>query len=202
MYKSRWPVGPERGFTLLELIIAITLLSLIVLIITGALRLGYRSIEAGERRIDAVERYRSSLTIISAQIQSATPLTLQQNGVKQFYFEGSRDAMKFTTNYSIWSGQKGYVIVAYRVKTDDRGMQNLYAGESKVGAANPAETMLLQGFNGIFFEYFHKGKTDETGTWDQQWTDDTDTPHKVRLRLVSGMKEITLIIPMRAQGML
>ena len=72
------------GFTLLELIISITLVAIIVLIISVAANLGYRSFNSGEKKMNAVERLRSSLTIIDAQIQSGVPLTLEDGGVKQY----------------------------------------------------------------------------------------------------------------------
>ncbi|MGD9579336.1 MAG: type II secretion system protein J, partial [Syntrophorhabdus sp.] len=65
------------GFTLLELIISITLVAIIVLIVAGAANLGYRSFNSGERKLNAVERLRASLIIIDAQIQSGVPLTLE-----------------------------------------------------------------------------------------------------------------------------
>jgi len=64
---------PKRnaGFTLLELIISITLLAIIVLIVAGAASLGYRSFSTGEKKLNAIERLRASLIIIDAQIQVA-----------------------------------------------------------------------------------------------------------------------------------
>ena len=117
----------NSGFTLLELIISITLVAIIVLIVAGAASLGYRSFSSGEKKLNEIERLRASLIIIDAQIQSGVPLTLEDGGVKQYYFVGEKDSLKFSTNHSIWGGQKGYVIVSYRVETDDQGKQRLIA---------------------------------------------------------------------------
>jgi len=43
----------ERGFTLLELIISIALIALITILTAGAMRLGIRSVERGETRIES-----------------------------------------------------------------------------------------------------------------------------------------------------
>jgi prepilin-type N-terminal cleavage/methylation domain-containing protein len=191
----------DRGFTLLELVISITLLATIVTIATGALRLGYRSISSGEKKMESIERFRASLYIINAQILSGVPLSFNREGIKQVYFAGSQDFMRLATNYSIWGGQRGYVIVEYRVAVENNGTKSLYASENLIGTERPRETKLLQGFDGIYFEYFVQDKTEELGgRWIVQWSDTTKVPEKIRLRLIQGRKEISMIIPMRAQG--
>jgi prepilin-type N-terminal cleavage/methylation domain-containing protein len=192
----------DKGFTLLELLISITLLATIVTIATGALRLGYRSISSGEKRMESMERFRSSLYIINAQILSGAPLSFVQQGVKKVYFAGSSDFLRLATNYSIWGGQRGYVIVEYRIALENDGRKSLYASESMIGTEKQRETKLLQGLDGIYFEYFLTDKTQEQGgEWVEQWSDTTKVPEKLRLNLIQGRKEISMIIPMRAQGL-
>jgi general secretion pathway protein J len=188
------------GFTLLELIISITLVAIIVLIISVAANLGYRSFNAGEKKMNAVERLRSSLTIIDAQIQSGVPLTLEEGGVKQYYFAGEQDSLKFSTNYSIWGGQRGYVIVNYRVDTDDRGKRTLFASEYKVGMENQKETKLLEGFDEITFDYYQQDATEEEGEWITQWVDEEMMPTRIRINLVRGSNSLSYIMPVRVGG--
>lgn len=188
------------GFTLLELIISITLVAIIVLIISVAANLGYRSFNSGEKKMNAVERLRSSLTIIDAQIQSGVPLTLEEGGVKQYYFAGEQDSLKFSTNYSIWGGQRGYVIVNYRVDTDDRGKRTLFASEYKVGMENQKETKLLEGFDEITFDYYKQDATEEEGEWITQWVDEEMMPTRIRINLVRGSNSLSYIMPVRVGG--
>ena len=61
------------GFTLLELMISITILTMILGIILGAMRLGSRSWEVGEKRIDRVQKIRMTHDIISEDIKSILP---------------------------------------------------------------------------------------------------------------------------------
>jgi len=192
----------RAGFTLLELTISIALIGIIVLIVVGAMRLGLRSVDSGEKKIETLERMRSSLNIIDSQIQSEIPLTYDDEGVKKYYFIGNKELLQFTTNYSIWSGQKGYVIVTYRVASDNSGKQVLYASENVVGLNNSREVKLSGIFDKIYFEYFYKGPTEEEGKWVEQWTDDVNIPEKIRLHLVEGTKDLTMIILMRVKGSL
>src|SRR5512135_783924 len=141
--RSFSPMPDSRGFTLLELMIAITMLGLIVVIVAGAMKLGVQSVERGEKRIDALERIRTSLNIIEAQIQCMTGLTYDDDGEKKPYFKADRDALQFSTNYSIWGGQRGYTVVSYTVETGNDGRQSIKASETVVGMSNARETLLL-----------------------------------------------------------
>jgi general secretion pathway protein J len=190
----------NAGFTLLELIISITLVAIIMLIVAGAASLGYRSFSTGERKLNAIERLRASLIIIDAQIQSGVPLTLEGGGVKQYYFVGEQDSLKFSTNHSIWGGQRGYVIVSYRVETDVQGKRTLFASEYKVGMENQKETKLLEGFNEITFDYFRQDDTEEEGEWITQWVDEEMMPTKIRLNLVRSSTSLSYIMPVRVGG--
>ena len=193
------PLLYRNGFTLLELIISIALIGLIVLIIVGAMRLAAQSTESGEKKTESLERMRASFSIIDSQIQSYTPLTYEENAVKKYYFKGEPQSMQFSTNFSLWGGEKGYVLVTYTVKTGDNGKQVLFASENVVGMEGIRETKLLDAFERIYFEYFFKDPTEEKGSWVERWTDTTGIPEKVRLHFVNGAQDLSLIIPFRVQ---
>lgn len=196
------PRKGEAGFTLLELIISISMLVIIILIIGGAMRLGSRSVTAGEKKIETLERVRASLNLIDSQIQSITPLTYIEDAVKKFYFKGERDTLQFSSNYSVWMGQRGYVIAAYRVETDNYGKQTLYVSENIVGIEAKRETKLIGASDGIYFDYFIKETTEEKGKWVEKWTDDNKIPEKIRMHLINGTKELAMLIPVRTKGAL
>ena len=88
----------EAGFTLLELLISITLLVVIVTITMGAMRMGSRSVASGERKMDTQERFRTVLSLMDAQIQSQVPLTYEEDGKKRYYFSGDGKTLRFSTN--------------------------------------------------------------------------------------------------------
>jgi general secretion pathway protein J len=187
----------SAGFTLLELMISISIMGIIIIILMGVLRLGLRSVEAGEKKIAALERVRAALTTIEFQIQSALPLTHEVNGETKHYFKGERTSLEFSTNTSIWEGDIGYSLVSYRLTEGDGGKWALLASESRVGQGTKREIKLLDRLDDLYFEYFYKDPTAEQGKWVDQWTDGSPIPEKIQLHWTAQGKALALIIPMK-----
>lgn len=185
-----------RGFTLLELLISITMIGLIALVITGAMRLGSRSVERGEERIESLERLKNSINIIESQIMSEIPLSYEEDGNRRYYFQGGSDSVQFATTYSIWGNQKGYVLASLNVGADSYGKRYLKAKESPLIGGIEAETVLFEGFDEIYFEYFYKDPTEEEGRWVREWTEEGDMPDKIRVVLINGRRDFSLILPL------
>jgi prepilin-type N-terminal cleavage/methylation domain-containing protein len=186
------------GFTLLELLISLTLLVLIVVIAMGAMRLGSRSVAAGEKKMDDRERFRTVLSLIDAQIQSQLPLTYGEAASRKYYFRGDGKTLRFPTSYSIWSGRKGYVIVDYRIEADGSGREVLSASEQVPGIEGQANAPLLEA-NGISIDYFYKDPTEEIGAWWELLPEGPIIPEKIRFRLTRGQEQFTLVFPVRVR---
>lgn len=192
----------HNGFTLLELLISLVMIGMIAVIISSTIRLAVHVVNTGERKIGQLERTRTSFNIIDSQIQSQIPLTFEDNGEKKYYFKGDKEYLQFATNYSIWGGRKGYVMVRYKVESDDTGKQLLAVSENIIGTGSNMDSMLFSAVDAINFEYFFKDPTEEKGKWVDSWTDTANMPEKIRLHLVYGEKDISMIIPMRTAGAL
>jgi prepilin-type N-terminal cleavage/methylation domain-containing protein len=202
--RKRYPAfsNSHSGFTLLELLISLVMIGVIALIVTGAIRVGVRSVNTAEKKIDHLERTRASFNIIDSQIQSQIPLTFEENGEKKYYFQGDKESLQFSTNYSLWGGQQGYVMVRYKAESDDTGKQFLAVSENIIGTNSNREARLFSATDAIHFEYFFKDPTEEKGKWVDKWTDAANIPEKVKLHLIYGEKDLSMIIPMRTSGSL
>ncbi|MGO9016009.1 MAG: type II secretion system protein J [Dissulfurispiraceae bacterium] len=192
----------EHGFTLLELMISITLIVFILLIAGTAIRLGLRSVDSGEKRIESLERFRASLNIIDAQVQSELTVPMQENAGKHIVFLGDGESMQFPSNFSLWGNQPGYVTVSYKVAQDQWGKQDLYVEESGIGVSGKGEVKLFEFFDRIYFDYFYKDPKEEKGSWVEEWTTTDAVPEKIRLHLVNGEREMSFIIPMKMRDLI
>jgi general secretion pathway protein J len=188
------------GFTLLEMLLAISVFALIVVIVGSAMRLGYRSADKGEKRIESIERLRRSVGIMEGQIQSLLPLTFDAEGERKGYFAGEKKSLTMATNYSIWKGRRGYVIAEYVVKEGPSGKESLYASEKTVGTEAKSETVLLNDCDVIEFGYLEKGLTKEEAKWVDQWTSQDAGPERIKVHLKYQTWDYSLVIPVRVGG--
>src|SRR5207245_763424 len=62
-----------RGFTLVELLVALTLFALLATVLSGALRLVGRSWEGGEAKVAQLDEMRQAQTLLRSQIASLFP---------------------------------------------------------------------------------------------------------------------------------
>jgi prepilin-type N-terminal cleavage/methylation domain-containing protein len=191
----------QRGFTLLELLLAMGVLLLIVVFSAGALSMGSRSVAQGDARMEYLERLRMSLSTIRAQIESQIPLRIEEEGTKRYAFKGDGKTLQLATGYSAWGSEKGPVIVTYRVEDDGQGRQVLRVSEVLSGTEAKREAVLLEASE-ITFEYEMPNPADPAAQWSEKWTETDIIPVRVRMRLADGKRLFVLVIPTHSQGVM
>lgn len=117
----------EQAFTLLELLISMTILSLIVVIILSGFRIGTRSWEAGERRIEKNQRLRMAAAQLTEELRSAFALKIKgevEDEEKRYgAFVGESDSLKFiTTTTGLVPNPVGTQLRAVYYKTGPEGL--------------------------------------------------------------------------------
>jgi general secretion pathway protein J len=190
----------RQGFTLLELLIAMSLLALIVAITMGAMRLASRSVAGGGRKMENQERLRTAVAVLDAQIQSQLPLAYGTEGNRVNYFRGDAKSLKLMTGYSLWGGREGYILVNYRVEADGGGRETLYVSEQTPKIEGNREAKLFTEASAMSFEYFNRDPDDKEGKWSEQWNDENNTPSEVRLNVSYGKKKYAFQFPVRSRG--
>ncbi len=89
----------QTGFTLLELIIAFALLSIVTLIIGSGFSLGRKAWEKGENVTQETQRIRILRDMIFREIKSAYPYKMKIEGKKVIIFKGKNDSIMFVTAF-------------------------------------------------------------------------------------------------------
>ncbi|MBN1547721.1 MAG: prepilin-type N-terminal cleavage/methylation domain-containing protein [Syntrophaceae bacterium] len=197
--KGKTARGAQLGYTLLELLIAMSLMVVIVGIMGGALALSYRSVEKSEVNIEKQERFRSAFSIMDAQIQSQLPITYDESGTKMIYFQGDAKNLQMATNYSIWGSGQGYVIVAYKIEDEMSGEQTLYAYEQTPGFDDTRKTALFKDATEISFAYLNPGVDDKPPDWLDEWrSTDLSLPTGVGLHIRYGTNKHFALFPTRS----
>ena len=186
------------GFTLLEVIVTLTILGFILLIISGAFRLGLSTWERGESTRREYQKMRAVTQMISRQIKSIVPYKVKATQAEGDYlaFEGKATSLRFVSAFPI-KGKKPeglvYGIYEFREEGTEGGRLILY--EQKVlnkdlfGESPKEESgaTLLEGISKVRFEYYREGdpeKNREEG-WVEEWNakDEKELPKALRMTI-------------------
>src|SRR5512139_1278264 len=100
------------GFTLIEVVITLTILGFICLIIFGAFRLGLSAWERGESVKDEYQEARIVSQLITQQVKSAVPFKIKSQQAEGDYlaFEGDVHSLRFVSALPIKGKQpEGFV---------------------------------------------------------------------------------------------
>ncbi|MEW6740394.1 MAG: PulJ/GspJ family protein [Nitrospirota bacterium] len=167
----------ERGFTLLELLIAMTILGLIAVIVGAGVRLGIRAWERGETDADNSRKIRYFVERIGQQIKSAYPYQIEGDGERAVAFQGRSDSIFFVTS-SVKASEGGLKWISYFIRDgklmmregilpDKRAMERI----SKEGHVFDME------ISGLKFQYFSSKEKE----WKESWDSKTELPVAIKI---------------------
>jgi general secretion pathway protein J len=177
----------NRGFTLIEVLISITLLGVILVTIFGGLRIGFNAWETGEKNLDFQQHQQTILNFMQCQLASARAVSIETSDDRNLVFIGKPNAMAFVSSHSIMPGNiYGDVYVQYWVEDDvDGSMLKIYENntlfESLTGElSNPSRsgmTYNLGRIENLSLFYLRKGQGEST--WSDQWEWKTEEEEKL-----------------------
>jgi general secretion pathway protein J len=177
----RW----QTGFTLLELVVAITLMGLVLVVLYSGLRLGLNGWDSGEARAEATNRLRLVEEFLRRQLaQSLTVYRTDDRQERTVVFAGQPNHIEFVAPMLAQLGQGGL----YRVRIE--------AGDGRLwirwrpylpgdpNAGEERESVLLEGVSGVEWAYFGSERDDDPQPqWRSTWTSPARRPLLARLNL-------------------
>ncbi|OGW15008.1 MAG: hypothetical protein A3G93_14830 [Nitrospinae bacterium RIFCSPLOWO2_12_FULL_45_22] len=195
---SRGRIG-AGGFTLMELLVAMSLLGLVFAIVFQAFSIGIKTWEKGEATQAEYQRLRAALSLIADQISSAYPLGSKGEAGEgpQIAFEGKETSLGFVTSLPLSPKFKGGLsFTTYYLKADPTtGNKALRALEKSVLTKGFFEEKkrkdikddealeLLSGITEFSFEYYSTKDSDQE--WKKEWegTKEGGLPRAVRIKM-------------------
>jgi prepilin-type N-terminal cleavage/methylation domain-containing protein len=173
----------ERGFTLLEILLALSITAVIFVILLAALRLGYRSQEKGRGQEKVYQHMRILNDRLTWLMRGAYPYTVKEEGEEKLVFSGGSDSLGFvTTSTDIYSDTAEDMagLKWVRIFTDDEGLkveERIYFVDKEPAEEDRKEFLLDYTVADIEFEYLDLGEKNEG----EDWTGDWNTEKKVYL---------------------
>ena len=203
-----------RGFTLIELMLAITILAMVVGAIFSAFQVGISAWQGGERDIVFHQSMRATAELVFREISGTysydiTPGTLDEH-TSFPAFIGSADSLMFVSSATLQNRIGGLSLIEIWVD-DEQGLMigeapALFTSYEEMRAVNLREDaqVLSSWVKKISFRYFKREEAEDDGVWQEQWDprsgDGQDLPFMVEVGLLfedmRGQKiEQTLLVP-------
>ena len=196
-----------KGFTLVEVMITMTIFGFILLIIFGGFRLSYSAWERGDSNKEDLQRRRIISQLISQQIKSIVPYRIKTEKAEGDYlaFQGKSQSLKFVSALPIRTKRpEGFVYAIYVLKEgrfifyEQRALnRNFFEEETK----EEMKISLLDGISNIRFEYYREADKEKNlmGEWVEEWDakEEKKLPKLLRMTISfkngDGKKEETSI---------
>lgn len=175
----------NRGFTLIEIQIAVALLVLIMLLGYGALHFAGRSWQALDRAAEDIETQRLIARFLRRQLEQAIPIVLVKNGERQLVFHGGRDELRFVGRLPDHRGFGLHVIqLSYR-RNDLLLNYRPLIDESSITTAFKADAgrILLTNIDKLVFSYYGGENKGELPRWQDEWRNKEQPPLLVRVNI-------------------
>jgi type II secretion system protein J len=193
----------KSGFTLLELLIAITLSIVIFLILFSAMRLGYESQEKGSEAAEVTQKVRIIGDRITWLIRGAYPFFRKESGEKKFFFEGESERIGFvTTSVDVYgqgpedrAGLKWVSI--FKDNNNLTIREKVFFLEDVFDDSGGKVYVLDPEVKELEFEYFDIPEDETEGDWVSEWDPDENEylPSAVRVNIVFTHNGKTIDIP-------
>lgn len=178
----------ERGFTLMELLVALTLLAILMTALFGGLRFGTRVWEASGDRLEHGGQTQAVRSFLRQRLEDALPVsaaaaTLDRTEV---LFRGDRTGIRLASSMPESLGTGVFLLeLAIRGRNGDDRMLDLVLRWRPVDAVNaddPGERVVLEGVAGMAIGYFGAADQGAAG-WHDRWHDQEVLPELVRIEL-------------------
>ena len=175
------PLRAESGFTLLELLVAMTLAGFLSLVLFGGLHLGRRVWEASETATANADRVREFQTDLTRALQRAYPELISVDATHaRIDFAGEADRLTFLTEGGDGSGQMSRITIA-RDPNSDVIVETIAPELSDRAQARTLTR--LRHVASLAFDYFGAAEQGKTPNWFSAWPNKFALPSLVRIRV-------------------
>ncbi len=168
----------QRGFTLLEMMIAFALVSLLFLALFSSFNTISRSWEAAERKLLKTEDTRLISEFLRGQLSQAMVVQIKGDNGPVYAFEGEDYFVRYAAPLQPLQNKGGVYLIelAVGIDGDGRKLEMRYAPYrpelSWDEALNEVEPVLVYGgLRSVRFEYFGSESMNDEPRWESSWKD-------------------------------
>jgi len=187
----------QRGFSLLEVMLAVLLLALLLAGAYNGITASVRSMHSGEAAIERIDKLRTVQEFLRHQISRILPFPYarSKDGLKVEVFRGDGKFMRFVAPMPGYLSRGGAYVQTLELAPGKDGMQLVFTSTllngfdmDKSKVAEESTVVLLDHIQEGSFSYRGLNQQGELMNWSQGWKDSGTTPLMVALdlRLAAG----------------
>lgn len=191
--RSRFPAAglarANRGFTLIEVIVAISLLAFGLALAFGAMRGAVKATERAELVSQRGERLRAVQGFLRTQLNAALPIAyeLDEETGEATFLRGTSTKLEFVALMPGYLSRGGPYLQTLELARGDRGQRLLFRHQllTPDGAldAEREPVVLLDGIAEGNFEFRTLDAQSRAGAWQSEWNVATQLPPLIRLKI-------------------
>ena len=187
----------QQGFTLLEVLLAITLLGLIMSLAYGGLRSITRSTDRADRLIQAQTHLRAAHQFMHRQFATALPIAyLSEDDEDRFVFEGGDDFIQYVAPMPGYLGAGGPQVQQISLERGRDGFQLVFRHVPLLayedGILDDVDPfVLLRQIDSGEFTFMSQDEEGRLTDWESDWEETAELPMAVRLEM--DMEEESLV---------
>ena len=189
----------QSGFTLLEVLIGMSIMSIMMLLLFASLRICVQNWNAGEKKIAQVSQAAIIQNFLQSKLHATAPLDGDFFEEPQFSFQGSQDQIQFVAAMPASAGRLGLQLFKMSMQPSGRGEQGSYLQVEIQPFFPQAESeepwveepvVILRKIQSLQFAYFGADSSDNHNdlNWQNDWLEKDYLPRLVSIdiELVNG----------------
>jgi len=203
----------QNGFTLVEVLIGITILGFILLLTFSSLHSAGKNWAVNENKTNQIDEMRLASRFMRQYIQQTVPLVWMRSNGRQIAFQGKPDEIDFVSPLPAHRGGGGLYLLAIKTiqQTDGIHLALQYQLATPqhqsfdFSADGSQETAVLaEDMDELSITYFGKLAHESEARWYTEWRSADVLPHIVRIRIASSTNhtqwpDMLITIPAQAQ---
>lgn len=176
------------GFTLLEVMLAMTLLSLMVVLLFTSLKIGAESWQKGEHKIAEVNEKAVVYQFFKRHLPTIKPLwdDFSDQDSRIFSFQGKKDSLQFVSAFPASANRKGLQLFKITYDRSETGTLkvslNPFYPSSDDQQWQTENVTLLENVENFKLQYFDKQEID-SGDWLDNWQDNEYLPSLIKIKI-------------------
>lgn len=179
----------SKGFTLIEVLIALTLLSIMVVLLFGSLKICADSWEGGENKIAEVNEVAVVYNFFQRHLIAAKPLWDDFSGEERtFSFQGNTQFLQFVSSFPASAGKAGLQIFSIKlIEEDDEQFLRVtltpFFPVAEGEEFQKEEVTLVNHVSNFKLAYFGSEDGVSDANWQDEWLGKEIQPRLVKINI-------------------